>query len=430
MSFTIGVPEPGTVTEVTLDEYRQMPLPPIVMEADDFEDGPVYYHADDDRAVAALFPLDTEDDLVVLTELSEDEREAIWDDIDAHEVEMLRMGVVLAGAYDFHLPGQHDQKTHGHGGGGGAQESPRDEGSEAEGATVRGKAMRMLGDEEGIYDPHEMEAAYERLPAAERQRRYNRAARVRRARMTKAKAKVDKPGGKFIKENPRKADAWDAPYVVDEEVRATVKEAYEGRYPDGFRTKVDRIEAFEDGIYVNGTIFKGRQKVGGFARSISDDGSVHHDLMQLSRSAQGAGFAREFNAHAEDVYRANGITEIELEADIDVGGYAWAKAGYQWDYDVGNPPTDHIRSRLDDLMADPDFPAPLRAEAKKLKNRIPNRDQYSSRSLSAAERRRMPSPQEIAAFGLDHSRTNARGHTIWPGKDLLMGSDWYGVKEL
>jgi hypothetical protein len=45
---------------------------------------------------------------------------------------------------------------------------------------------------------------------------------------------------------------------------------------------------------------------------------------------QGQGFATRFNAHAEEAYRAYGIERITTNANIDVGGYSHARAGYDF----------------------------------------------------------------------------------------------------
>jgi GNAT superfamily N-acetyltransferase len=62
---------------------------------------------------------------------------------------------------------------------------------------------------------------------------------------------------------------------------------------------------------------------------------VHHDYFTLEPEYQGKGIAQRLNTAAEDLYRANGIQYITLDANIDVGGYAWAKQGYTLDVDKG-----------------------------------------------------------------------------------------------
>jgi hypothetical protein len=97
----------------------------------------------------------------------------------------------------------------------------------------------------------------------------------------------------------------------------------------------DEIEVFADIYDGDGT------KVGKLNRVVThdDDGDLYavHGLLQLDPDVQGQGFAEEFNANLEEWYRASGVTRIELTADIDVGGYAWARKGY--DFRDGVPET-------------------------------------------------------------------------------------------
>lgn len=55
---------------------------------------------------------------------------------------------------------------------------------------------------------------------------------------------------------------------------------------------------------------------------------VHHDLLVVEDKFQGEGFAREFNARAEQAYREAGFKTISVNADIDVGKYAWSRQGF------------------------------------------------------------------------------------------------------
>lgn len=77
---------------------------------------------------------------------------------------------------------------------------------------------------------------------------------------------------------------------------------------------------------------KGRN-VGEFRRTVQLDEHgkliARHNRMFLDAKAQGTGFSRQFDAQSEHAYRANGISSISLHA-VRVGGYAWARAGYEF----------------------------------------------------------------------------------------------------
>lgn len=81
--------------------------------------------------------------------------------------------------------------------------------------------------------------------------------------------------------------------------------------------------------------------VGGFHRDVGldEDGwlSVVHQGLDLETPHQGTGFATAFNAHAEAEYRRLGVERITFEQTKDVGGYAWARQGFEFRHDLGDP---------------------------------------------------------------------------------------------
>ena len=77
----------------------------------------------------------------------------------------------------------------------------------------------------------------------------------------------------------------------------------------------------EDGLELNRT----------FSRR--DDGSlvVHHEVFRIPMSAQGSGLAKTVLADSYDTYMNIGVDRIETHANLDVGGYAWARFGFKAD---------------------------------------------------------------------------------------------------
>ncbi len=67
-------------------------------------------------------------------------------------------------------------------------------------------------------------------------------------------------------------------------------------------------------------------------RSFTDHGEngieVHHDLFQLPKSAQGKGTSKRILGMFYEEYKRMGVTEITVDANIDVGGYTWARYGF------------------------------------------------------------------------------------------------------
>jgi SPP1 gp7 family putative phage head morphogenesis protein len=63
-------------------------------------------------------------------------------------------------------------------------------------------------------------------------------------------------------------------------------------------------------------------------RTFTPDGIVDHVLMDIDKDVQDAGISRGLLAKQMELYRDMGIREVHMLANLDVGGYAWARAGF------------------------------------------------------------------------------------------------------
>lgn len=80
----------------------------------------------------------------------------------------------------------------------------------------------------------------------------------------------------------------------------------------------------------------------GFTRKVEKDAegnshvkkSVKHEQFQLPSYLKANGLAAEVTQQSLKEYDKQGIDDIKLYADIDMGGYAWAAYGYGWDKDA------------------------------------------------------------------------------------------------
>ena len=205
---------------------------------------------------------------------------------------------------------------------------------------------------------------------------------------------------------------------------ATLRAAYTFTDPvTGFRTEVDQIfhpgdpnpdlnEISKYRVVPPGRIMirmdvldaSGR-KVGESVRTIHPPGQarVNHNYLVLDKGIRGQGFATRFNAQAEDAYRANGIKIITLHADIDVGGYAWARAGYDFR-------SNQTRSAT-----------VAWAYVQAITRNYPPEVTREFRDLMMSGR---ATPLDLAMVG------HTSGALTWPGKEIMLESDWQGVKTL
>lgn len=196
---------------------------------------------------------------------------------------------------------------------------------------------------------------------------------------------------------------------------AAIRQTYERTDDEtGLSTKVDNI-AVEDDI----AEFRGWTRVDISVRNddgddvgeatfhISGDGqTVYHSALVLEDGVQGQGFATRQMIHVVDAYRRAGVKTMTLDANHDVGGYAWARAGFSFDQGRAAR-TGHGRDEI----------------AGRFRNRA---SQYPAHQ---EEMRRVASDPD--ASPIDFAMV---GHTpgakTWPGKEIMLESTWAGKLDL
>lgn len=251
------------------------------------------------------------------------------------------------------------------------------------------------------------------------------------------------------------------PPTLPKDIIKQLKDIYTGSFA-GYNTKVTSIEWANGNarLRVGGEIrdAKGRE-VGEFKRifKVNNKGvfMVEHEYLLMDSDVQGQGFAKQFNKQAFDNYQKMGVQRVQLQADIDVGGYAWAREGYDWAPDDA-PALAEMLMRLDDARA-PQMEEPPPRTEKQIRDahypiannlyRIPE----ERREEQAALIRNLwldiggtvdmdtdddelqdiiemwPTPFELSQLG----RWEGAGKDDWwIGKAIMAGSNWIGVKYL
>lgn len=213
----------------------------------------------------------------------------------------------------------------------------------------------------------------------------------------------------------------------------------------GLTTEVKVVTPTPHSLAVYGDIYDlDHNQVGEFARDYrrDPDGTLtaHHAYLKLERDVQGQGFSDEFNGHLEDWYRESGVDAIELLANIDVGGYAWARSGY--DFASVNDAITIIGKledklgiyeghaellRLDIDAGDGDLDE-LNAELARIEEQV----LAGEAIVEAAQTHQFgelgyPTAYEISQAGRWPGATR---DDEWIGKASMLGSSWNGVKPL
>lgn len=157
-----------------------------------------------------------------------------------------------------------------------------------------------------------------------------------------------------------------------------------------------------------------------------------HSFLELNKSIQGSGFAARLNENLEAFYRANSVEGIRLNANIDVGGYAWAKQGYDFH-------TSAEAKRLASVLENEiNTQNQIRSQGPKIMNLmygdraipdelIPEIESLIERSRSGDESR-VPTPIEFAMLGWKPGLVGKAA--MWFGKAFMLGQSWDGRKGL
>lgn len=168
--------------------------------------------------------------------------------------------------------------------------------------------------------------------------------------------------------------------------------------PSGLRIKVNSLYGSHGAYNVSAIIVNQRgDKVGSVDRSFNfQRKEAHHDYFSLNTGVRDTGFGSRFYYASERMYPSMGIEKVTIQANISVGGYAWARMGYDFASEAD-------KTRVIDAL-----------ERKYWKN-------YAKESPVMPEK-----PWEIAAYkGPDGARI---------GKEVLLtdGEDngWYAIKRL
>ena len=105
----------------------------------------------------------------------------------------------------------------------------------------------------------------------------------------------------------------------------------------------------EQAMTLSGSILDASgNKIGDYRRTINfDDKKASSDYFKLHSSETGAGIGKQVLAANVAEYQKMGLDSVEVHADIDVGGYAWAKYGYVPTRDSWSDLSDAIMDEID-----------------------------------------------------------------------------------
>lgn len=181
----------------------------------------------------------------------------------------------------------------------------------------------------------------------------------------------------------------------------------------GLRAEISGVTLSYDRINIHGIVYdKDGNMKGSFDRHLKANGEVDHSTFIIDMDVQGAGFGSRFYQHCEDNYRKAGYTHITLQANSSVGGYAWARMGFDFVSDVDR----HDAARR---IAIGSVKHMLDAGAIDI---IDSMSHVESMTAQLKNSRAW----ELAAFAIDIPGQGM----VRVGKEQMLGSGWRGVKYL
>ncbi|WP_010315446.1 GNAT family N-acetyltransferase [Saccharopolyspora spinosa] len=241
--------------------------------------------------------------------------------------------------------------------------------------------------------------------------------------------------------------------VIDEAaVLAGFREAMNGDY-GGLTFEVTSVGPAHGSVSVRGDIKDASGKKVGYATRDYGHTSqgklvVNHAMLHLDKDVRGQGFGREFSNRIEEWYKNSGVDSVTLRANSDVGGYTWARQGYEFanldhpqqrvlprlEREIRNTARDVEGMRAECAAMQPgDAKWALEKRISRLDLELREARNIADDIRSATDVRQLPKPIKIADLGRPpelHDQPSP--DELWLGKRALLDPtgnfSWQGVK--
>ena len=165
-----------------------------------------------------------------------------------------------------------------------------------------------------------------------------------------------------------------------------------------------------------------------FSFDITDD-QLHVALFRMPEDLQNKGIANRFAPLLAIFAQANGIKTITTEPGLSVGGYAWAKMGFDWNksdmsvYDYVKDDFDRCLQNAARHGLDSDIYKNTLSDIAALQEHYQFKQFEDGRQTIPNE---YPTPQEMSLIGY---RPDGNQET-WPGKTAMLSTSWSAKKDL
>jgi len=148
---------------------------------------------------------------------------------------------------------------------------------------------------------------------------------------------------------------------------------------------------------------------------------VHNWQFSVAKDLQGHGIGAKMTAALEDLWRSEGIETVTVGANADVGGYAWARLGFEFkDPAQAAEFVSDAQKQITKYApiwakkVSPEYAEDVKAQVQALKARADAGDKVL--------------PAEIAMLGYRKGLDDPPFY--WLGKRVMLGTSWDGVKDI
>lgn len=196
----------------------------------------------------------------------------------------------------------------------------------------------------------------------------------------------------------------------------------------GLRAEIDdNATAVNSGqVNLQGKIFDSDgNQVGKFTRAIGPGTGIYHSYFKITDPGQqGGGFTSRWFEQVKQQYRDQGFTHVTVSANLDVGGYAWAKIGFDFESRSsagsmlerakGTGEVKHAVGELSDETME---------ELEELRRRWYNDEWITPLEISQIGWRQRDRDE---FDGYPRATDNGDVIEMWLGKYIMLGSSWEG----
>jgi len=192
---------------------------------------------------------------------------------------------------------------------------------------------------------------------------------------------------------------------------------------------------------INGDLYDtSGNKMGYWERAIyfpeNEPASAEYQYFKVYDRWQDHGIGRNAIKFFDKAMKKWGVETITVDANMDIGGYAWAKSGYDWDTRMfvrGSLPEEAEESAVLDRWNTQqlDICRNLRAAKNKLGDPDGSVERMIARLKMPYDAQTYPTPFEVANVG--HSNATVppdSSPSMWVGKQAMLKSSWYGIRKL